>query len=213
MTKVQRVRGILRLDHSSTASVLGRAYAVINGMGADPIRFSAPVPPLPTLKGQTAKVELAEHVAATRVKGAAAARNVERQHLVQMLETERSYVQTLCDASPDQAVAILEAAGMVAAPTPVRNEPILKVTVGVQSGTVNLDANATVLAGRSGKKTCFNWQWTTDGGQTFDSAPVTPHARTTIANLAPLTMVGFRVSVTDIKGPGAWSQIVTILVQ
>ena len=102
---------------------------------------------------------------------------------------------------------------MVTALPRVRNKPILKVTVGAQSGTVNLDANATVLVGRSGRKTYFTWQWTTDGGKTFESAPATPHARTTITKLAPLTMVGFRVNVTDSKGPREWSQIVTILIQ
>ena len=212
MTSVHRSRAILRLTRKSTASVLGKAYAVNNGMGADVTRFSAPVPPLATLKDQATKVEVAERLVGTRVKGAAAARNVQRELLVRMLETECSYVQTLCDASPDQAVAIIEAAGLAVAVTPARNQAILKVTLGVPSGTVELHANAASLAGRSGKKICFNWQWTTDGGKTFTSMPTTPHAKTTIANLQPLTVVGFRVSTTNTKGPGEWSQIVTTVV-
>jgi hypothetical protein len=212
MTNVHRSRAILRLKRKSTASVLGKAYAVLHGMGADVTRFSTPTPPLGTLKDQVAKVEVAEHLVGTRVKGAAAARNVQREILIRMLETECFYVQTLCNASPDQAVAIIEAAGLSVATTPVRNQATLKVTRGIPSGTVELDANATALAGRSGKKTCFNWQWTPDGGTTFTSVPTTPHAKTTIANLPPLTRVGFRVSTTTIKGPAEWSQIVTTLV-
>jgi len=212
MINVHRSRAVLRLNRKSTASVLLKAYAVNHGMGADVTRFSAPVPLLVTLKDQIAKVEVAERLVSTRLKGAAAARNVQREILVGMLETECSYVQTLCDASPEQAVAIIEAAGLSVAVTPVRNQPILKVTLGNPSGTVELGANATALAGKNGKKTCFNWQWTSDGGKTFTSAPTTPYAKTTIANLPPLTMVGFRVSTTNIKGPGEWSQTVTTVV-
>jgi hypothetical protein len=129
-----------------------------------------------------------------------------------MLETERSYVQALGNASPDQAVALIEAAGLSVAATAVRNQAILKVKPGIPSGTVDLDANATALAGKSGKKTCFNWQWTADGGATFTSAPTTPHAKTRVANLPPLTRVGFRVSTSTIDGPDEWSQIVTTLI-
>jgi hypothetical protein len=213
MTNVHRSRAILRLNRRSTASVLEKAYAINHGMGADVTRFSAPVPLLVKLKDQITKVEVAEQLVSTRIKGAAAARNVQRELLVRMLETECSYVQTLCDASPDQAVAIIEAAGLSIADTPVRHQAILKVTRGIPSGTVELDANAAALTGKSGKKTCFNWQWTADGGTTFTSVPTTPHAKTTVANLPPLTMVGFRVSTTTIKGPDAWSQVVTALVQ
>ena len=212
MTNVHRSRAILRLTRKSTASVLGKAYAVLHGMGADVTRFSAPTPPLGTLKAQAAKVEATEQLVGTRVKASAAARNVQRQLLIGMLETECSYVQTLCDASPEEAVAIIQAAGLSVAATPVRNQAILKVKRGVPSGTVELDANATALVGKTGKKACFNWQWTTDGGQTFTSVPTTPYAKTTVANLPPLTRIGFRVSTTTLKGPDEWSQIVTTLV-
>jgi hypothetical protein len=131
---------------------------------------------------------------------------------VGMLETERSYVQTLCDASPGKAAAIIEAVGMAVAIAPARNDPILKVTGGMQSGTVALYASAAVLLGRRAKKAFYNWQWTTDGGKVFTTAPSTPHANTMIANLTPLTMVGFRVSITDGSGPGEWSHVVTVLV-
>ena len=212
MTNVHRSRAILKLNRKITASVLGKAYAVLHGMGADVKRFSAPTPPLVTLEAQAAKVEAAEHLVGTRTKGAAAARNVQRQLLIGMLEIERSYVQTLADASPGQAVAIIEAAGLSVAATSVRNRALLEVTRGVPSGTVKLAANATALAGRSGKRACFNWQWTADGGQTFTSVPTTPHGKTTIENLPLLTTIGFRVSTSTIKGPDEWSQIVTTLV-
>jgi hypothetical protein len=208
-----RDRAILKIDRNSTPSVNKRAQAVTNGMGADPNRFPAPNPPLADVQAQIAKVSAAEQVVETRTKGAAAARNVQRGILVGMLETQRAYVQSVCDANPEQAKAIIEAAGMVVATSPTRNEPLLEITGGVQSGTVDLDANATILTGKSGRKVFYNWQWTADGGKTFASAPATVQAKTTIANLTPLTMVGFRVSTTGAEGPGEWSPIVTVLVQ
>lgn len=212
MNTVHRVRVILDIQRHITASVLGRAYAVANGMGGEPATFTAPVPPLATLQAQIVKTEAAEHVAHQRTLGAAAARDVEREILVGMVETEASYVQTLCDANRRQAIAIAQAAGFAVARPSTRYEPLLKATVGIPSGTVLLDANATVLAGRSGRMRFFNWQWTIDGGKTFNNAPATPHARTTIGGLTPLTMVGFRVCVTNALGTGEWSPVVTILV-
>ena len=213
MISIHRVRAILNIDPNRTASVLTTAHAVNNGMAADPKLFLAPVPPLATLEAQITTVDDAEQLAVTRAKGAIATRNLQRRILVGMLETERSYVQTLCDTSQEKAIAIVEAAGMVVAKVPIRSDPVLKVTVGLQSGTMVLDANVTALVGKTGKKAFFNWQWTTDGGSTFHDAPSTPHGKTMIASLTPLTMVGFRVSVTTVNGPGEWSQVVTALVR
>ena len=129
--------------------MLGRTYAVSNGMGGDPGRFSAPVPSLLILGGQAVKVEEAEKKVGTRVKGAGATRNFERGVLVSMLETERSYVQSICDANPEQAILIAEAAGMGVAAAPVYDSPILKATAGFPPGTVHLDAKAIALVGKS----------------------------------------------------------------
>ncbi|MFT3768923.1 MAG: fibronectin type III domain-containing protein [Minicystis sp.] len=213
MTIVKRVRPILGIRRKSTASVLGRAHAVINGMAADPARYAAPNPPLAMLEGQIKKVEDAEKLTATRVRGAASARDAEREVLAAMLETECSYVQTLCDATPSLAKAITENAGMLVALVPVRAVPILDAKNAAQSGAIDLFANASIVAGKPGKKTFFSWQWTTDGGVTFHDAEPTAIARTTITGLAPLTTVGFRVAASDRKGRGPWSQVVSILVR
>jgi hypothetical protein len=212
MSIVHRVRPVLKVNRRNTSSVLSRAHAVNNGMSADPQRYITPSPSLLLLFGQIVKVEQAEQRVATRVKGTAAARDVERATLMSMLESELAYVQTLCDQSPDQAVAIAEGAGFDVASTGVHENPLLKATLGVASGSVVLDANATALAGKRSKRSCYNWQWSTDGGQTFHNAPSTPGGKTTIEGLPPLTMIGFRVSVSVIEGAGEWTPMVSILV-
>jgi hypothetical protein len=213
MSTVKRVRPILRIERDITASVLGRAYAVMNGMAADPVLYAAPNPPLPIFQGQIKKVEDAEKLVATRVRGAAAARDVEREVLVAMLETQRGYVQTLCDADASRGRAIAEGAGMFVAASPTRVVPILEARNALQSGAVDLFANASALIGKRGRRAFFNWQWTTDGGATFHDAEPTVTARTTLGDLTPLTTVGFRVAVSDRNGRRAWSQVVRILVR
>jgi hypothetical protein len=182
-------------------------------MSADTTRFSAPNPPLSALQAQIAKVEEANKQARAHVHGAVRVRNLERDRLVSMLETECVYVKTLCDASPEEASVIIQAAGLVSAARPTHEKSPLKVVRGPAPGTVKLTASVRLLmGGRNRKSRFFNWQSTIDGGQTFHDAPSTSTAKTMIANLTPLTTVGFRVQITTAAGPGEWSPIVSILV-
>ena len=206
-------RPVLRIVRSRTASVLGRAYAIDNGMSADTTRFAAPNPPLTTLKAQIARVEDAEKQARARTKGAAQLRDLERERLVRMLDSERGYVKTLCDASPEEASVIIQSAGLVCSGARVYSKPALKVAHGAAPCTVDLvAATGALLGGRSSKNKVFHWQWTADGGRTFTDAPATPTGKTTIANLPPLTVLGFRSKVTTTATSGAWSPVVSIVV-
>ncbi|MFT3771434.1 MAG: hypothetical protein QM820_38965 [Minicystis sp.] len=210
---INTLRPALKITPTSTASVLARAYAVSNGMAADPTRFASPSPPLPELQAQIAKVEDADKQARSRVKGAAKVRDLERARLIRMLDTECGYVRTLCDASPDEASVIIQAAGMVSAAPRVHARTALKATRGAASGTVDLVASVSLLVGgRSSKKRVFHWQSTTDGGKTFTDAPATPTGKTTILGLTPLTVVGFRTKVVTTARSGEWSPIVSIVV-
>jgi hypothetical protein len=182
-------------------------------MSADPARFSAPNPPLPALQAQIAKVEDTDKEARTRTNGAAKVRNLERDRLVGMLETECGYVKTLCDASPEEASVIIQAAGLVTAAARAYAKPLLAVTRGDAPGTVVLAAAVGLLMGsRRRENKVFHWQWTGDGGTSFNDVPSTPRGTTVIENLARLTMVGFRVKVTTATSPGEWSPVVSILV-
>ncbi len=57
----------------------------------------------------------------------------------------------------------------------------------------------------------FGWEYTLDG-KAFVAADPTAVAHTTIAGLPSLTVVGFRVRVVDSIGPGAWSQVVSLVI-
>jgi hypothetical protein len=111
------------------------------------------------------------------------------------------------------SIAVIEAAGFDVALVSAYAKPILAVTQGPVPGSVVLRANALALAGRSRAGRFFNWQATSDGGQTFIGLPPTSKAKTSLASLPPLTTHGFRVSVTTSDGvTGPWSQVVAFLV-
>jgi hypothetical protein len=148
-----------------------------------------------------------------RAPGAVAARNAKRDVVFASLESEQAYVQSLADASPDRAPAIVTCAAMFVAKAPSTTKPVLQVELGVQPGTAILRANATTLVGKGvAKRPTFNWQLSVDGGKTWSIAPSTPRANTVIENLTPMTTYGFRVSATVANVPGEWSQPVSILV-
>jgi hypothetical protein len=205
----------MKMKRRVTASVVGRANAMCVGIDANPALFVTPNPPTSAIRAQVVVVNDAEIVAATHAKGAATARNVARNGLVGLMETELTYLQTVADKSAtwDQAVATLEAGGVVVALVTTYVKPILGVTQGPTSGTAELDAYANVLTADLKGRFFFNWQSTVDG-KTFVNLPSTPKHTTTVANLTPLTSYGFRVSVTDADGGiGEWSQVVYFLVR
>ncbi len=215
MASMHRARGVLKIQRQKTVSVTGRANAMCTGIGGNTALFATPNPSVSTVQNQIVAVDKAEVLAATRAKGAAAARNVQRTSLVGMLEAWLTYAQGISDtsSSTEQAVSTLLAAGLLVALVGQHNKAILTVTQGPQPGTAALSANKTALTGGSAKKYFFNWQYTADGGKTFVSMPSTPKAKTTLANLTPLSTYGFRVSITNSAGiPGEWSQVVSFLV-
>ena len=214
MTNVQRARGKLEINRNNTVSVTGKANAMANGLEAHPALFGTSTPSPSALRDQVGVVNKAETVAGTRAKGTAAARNVERAKLVGMLEIGRAYIQDCADKSASylEATSTIQAGGLTVAISPKHTKAILAAKQGPLPGSVKLAANAALLTNGSRKKSFFNWQLTVDG-KTFVDLPSTPKAKTSVANLTPLTTVGFRVCITNASGIAeAWSQVVSIIV-
>lgn len=208
---LRRVRAVLKLKKNNVPVLLAQAKAIHAAMSANQAIFTAPNPPLATLLTQIEALDAAEQATHTKAKGTAAVRNTKRNVLISSLELERAYVQSLADASPEEAVAIIEAASMKVAASPRHAKEVLGAKLGQPPGTVILDANAGLL-GRGTKQVCFNWLFSTDGGKTWISAPSTPLPHTSITGLPLLTVCSFRVNISDADGPTAWSQAVSILV-
>jgi hypothetical protein len=205
---------VLKIKRNKTTSVVGRANAMCVGFDDHAALFPSPPVPTSAIQAQVAVVNKCETVAATRAKGSATARNVQRNLLVGMLETDLVYIQGCADKSPtwDGAVNILQAGGVEVAGVAVHAKAILEIKQGPTSGSVILMANASLLTAGLKGGYFFNWESTIDG-KTFVTIPSTPKATTSVANLTPLTNYGFRVSVTNSAGiPDQWSQTIYFLV-
>src|SRR6185437_13112561 len=179
MATVHRPRAVLKMNKRSTAEVTDKADAMCTGIGGDPTRFPNPNPTVSDVQAQNTIVSKAEVVAATRAKGAAQARNVQRSALVGMLEALLALVQGIANTrtTTEDAIATV-AAGLAVALVGKRLKEILAVTKGPEPNSVLLTANARALTGGTRKKTTFNWQQTSDGGKTFITLPSTPIANT-----------------------------------
>jgi hypothetical protein len=182
------------------------------GIPASRTRVSTPVAP-PALLLLIEALDTAEQAAGTKTTGLAAVRNGERDALWTALKTLKVFVQGLADLlTPEGAVALIEAAGMVVGRVPIFAKAVLAAKLApAGSGIVHLIANATVLVGKTQKKRAFNWMWSLDG-KTWTSAPSTPFASTLIAGLTLGSTYWFRVSVTIAKTQGEWSQPVSLQV-
>jgi hypothetical protein len=197
----------MKINRKQTASVTGKAKATNAGIAGHPTLFVTPNPTILAVENQIVIVDQAEVLAGTRAKGTASARNVQLGILVGLMETRVLYVQGVADtsATPEQAVATIEASALSVALVASYTKPVLGIKQGPTPGSVVLDANASALTGGNQKKSFFNWQSTADGGKTFVTLPSTPKSKTSLANLTPLTTYGFRVNVTLSDGvPGEW---------
>ncbi len=166
------------------------------------------------LQAQIARVEDADKQARSRTKGAAKVRNLERRaprpHARERVRVRQDPVRRLARGSERDH----RGRGPGQRRPRAYAKPILKVTRGDTPGTVDLVTAAGLLVGSAEQQGSgsFHWQWTADGGRTFNDTPATPTGKTTITNLPPLTVLGFRSKVTTTASPGEWSQIVNIIV-
>ena len=190
------------------------ARVIYNAMLTNAAMYPSPVVTLVALLALITDLDAAQQAAGTKARGLAAVRNGKRDLLWTALEALRVYVQGLADsATPENAIAIIQTVGMAVAEIPTHTKPVLEAKLVPTPGVVRLIANATTLVGSSFSKVTFNWQWSGDGGKTWNQAASTPYAETEIPNLALMTTYAFRVCVTIGKVTGEWTQAVSILVR
>jgi hypothetical protein len=209
-----RVRAVLHIKKKKIPVLIILARSIYDGMLANPGLFPNPNPSLAIFLALIVALETAEMTTHTRTRGLAEVRNAKRDALCTALENQRMYVQSLCDASPEQALMLVKAAAMDAGKVPTHSKPVLQVKQGPQSGCVVLVANETLLVGRGvQKKRLFGWQMSADGGKTWILLAPTPLATTEVTGLTPATTYAFRVAVTVGKVTGEWSQPVSMMVR
>jgi len=170
--------------------------------------FPNPTPTLAVLSGAVNDLEVAQTAALTRAKGAVEVRNEKRAALVTLLADLRAYVQTIANAAPpEHAAAIIQSAGMNVRKTPVHKPRVFAAIQGSVTGSVKL------VAPFAGPRSAYDWQWSTDGGKTWQLAPSTVQARTSMIGLTPGATVLFRYRAVTKTGESDWSEPTSLIVK
>lgn len=187
--------------------LISLARAIVQALTGNPA-FSSPTPTLAILSAAINDLETAQTAALTRVKGAVEVRNEKRAALVKLFADLRAYVQTVANAAlPEHAAAIIQSAGMNVRKTPVRRPRVFAATQGSVSGSVKL------VAPFAGPRGAYDWQWSADGGKTWQLAPSTVQSKTSMIGLTPGSTVLFRYRAVTRTGESDWSEPTSILVK
>jgi hypothetical protein len=202
--RVRHSTATLKLPLSVSALVT-YAKGMVKRMTANP-SFPSPTPTLAAVTTAIDDLQVAEAAALARTKGAVATRNDKRAALVLLLKQLRGSIQTTADASAENGAAIIESAGAAVRKTPTRRARAFAAKPGAVSGT------AKVVAAAAGRRASYEWHYSTDGGKTWITAPVTLQARTTIAGFAPGATVLFRYRPVTKAGEGDWSQPASLVI-
>jgi hypothetical protein len=190
----------------NTLALVKKGKGIVGAMTQNPL-FPSPTPPLPTVSASIDALALAEQATEARTKGAVEARDAARATVREQLHQLGSYVQLVMDADKENAEKIAASAQMSTRKLRSGTRTDFEARVGPVSGSVHLIARS--AARRAG----YEWQWSVDGGKTWQPAAVTLQAKTTITGLPVATSCQFRFRPVTKTGEGAWSQVVTFVVQ
>jgi len=205
-TTTPRSVAVLKLP-AKVPALINVAQAIVIALTSNP-HVPNPTPSLAALGAAIAALVTTENAALTRAKGAVVQRNAAKKSLVQLLELLRANVQNLADADPDNALTIIESAGIGVRKPAVRKPRVFAASQGAVSGSAKL------VAPSAGPRTSYEWEVSTDGGKTWVAAPPSIQAKTSVQGLASGTTVQFRYrAVTPKAGAGDWSAPVSLLVQ
>ncbi len=213
-TSAKRTLVTARLKKSNYPHLLMRAWVIYNDWLANAQLLGTPSPTLPVFLALVQTLDAAQQ-AASGSKDALviATRNGKAALVVTAVESWETNLQGQCDTSPAAARQLIAAGGMFVRATGRVEKPLLGLSlVAGEPGTVAASANRKLLTGGSRKRATVNWQTSANGGQTILGTSSTPYVKTTFANVALLSTLYVRVSVTLGKTTGDWSQWVSILV-
>jgi len=217
MATVYRPRLVLGIDWDSFPEAVTGSKNMQAKMLQNASVFVSPNPSMAVFGQQCADFEAAhEAVVNTRAKGATGIRLAKRDIVRASATSELAYLQSLSDATPQNASTYAAQAGVRLWTPRSRNRDVLEADLVTGSpGEVALKAAASLLVvpgSRPSRKRTYLWRHTLDGMKSFVSDDPTPVAHTTISGLPLNTLVGFQVAVKDSVGTSDWCQVVTVLV-
>lgn len=202
--KARRTVAVLKLP-GPIALLIIYVQGILKALTGNPT-FPTPNPPLTALSTALGDLQVAETATRTRATGTIATRNEKRATLMTLLEVLRSYVQSVADGSPENAVSIIESAGLGLRKTTVRAPRVFSAKAAAISGSVKL------VAPIAGLRAAYLWQYSADGGKTWIDLAPTLQARATVTGLTAGTTVQFRYRSVIKGGAADWSPPISLLV-
>jgi hypothetical protein len=202
---VRRTVATLQFPHTVLA-LIALAKAIVQALTGNK-SFPNPDPPLATVTSAIADLEAAQALVQTRAKGAVQARDTKRAALVALLRGLRASIQKVADADLAHAPELIASAGLRARRVAVRARRIFAAKHGPLSGSVSL------VSPSGGKRAGYEWQYSADGGKTWQEARATLRGSTAITGLVPGSTYLFRGRVVDKKGDTDWCPPVSLMVQ
>jgi hypothetical protein len=178
---------------------------IVKAMTGNP-SFPTVAPLLVTISAAIADLQTAETAALARTKGATVTRDEKKTALVQLLQQLKGQIQTTADANVENGASIIVSAGVAVKKTVVRSPRVFGAKPGAVTGTAKL------VAASAGHRASYEWEYSTDGGKTWVTAPATLQAKTTVAWLTVGTSVQFRSRSVTKTGEGNWTQPVSLTV-
>jgi|SRR5579883_2704354 len=199
-------RSIVKLAFPASVAVLiAVATAIVDGLTGN-ASFPTPVPTIAALQAAIAALASAQTAALTRAQGTVEVRDEKRAALVALLQQLKVYVQSILDANREHAPALAKSVAMDVRKPATRRPRTFAARQGKLPGTVDL-----VTPG-AGKRASYEWEFSADGGKTWQAAPPTMQARTTVAGLVSGGAYAFRVRSVTRSGASAWSEPTTLVV-
>jgi hypothetical protein len=202
---VSRPLAILGLPKNHVPDFIAHARHIVQAMTGNP-SFPSPVPPLARVEQAIDALAEAEAETLTRAAWTVSEREQKRWALKSLLEQLCGYVQTVADADREHAGSIIEGAGMSVKKKGGPPPRHFQAKPGDNSGEVIL------ITRKAGNRAAYEWQQSTDGGETWVSLPVTVQATTSVAGLTPASIAHFRYRTMTKDGTSDWSEPVSIRV-
>jgi hypothetical protein len=177
--------------------------------------FTAPLPAVPAAEGNVDDLEDAETLVKTRVNGAVAARNVQLNVVRNDAKAWLRYVQGVADAAADddEAIAIIEAAGLGVRKKGIISKPPLRViNTGVEGELKCYAKKPNKINGVKVNGVSYEWQMSTDNGLTWVTFHISLQGHAIINGRTPGERLMFRVRPITKQGEQAWTSAVAIIV-
>ena len=205
-TKVVIRRVALRLSKMTVPQKFQFARAVVVAMTGN-AHFPTPAPSLVVITSDANNLEAAHTAAASHTKGTAAQTQAMVKVLQLSMQALAHYVENIANADPNNAVSIIESAGMQVKKTNAGKARILNVLASAK-GQVTLTCPVTARA---------SYRWDIAMGDPTIEANwkifvVVKQSKTIQTGLLSATVYHFRQWTVGVKGLGPVSQVVSTTV-